>query len=231
MTTRPVDIFLASYRRPEKLARMIESVRDTAYPARVLVGAGDFETVRTCERYPGLVECVYSTRANLRKGCNSPLNLVFGTLVERDALFCTDDVVFASDALDVAMATLDGNFPEGDGVVGLAQSNIRCGYELAFPLMGRAFVARFRAMGRGDIFFPGYSHGYNDSEIGQTIRHLGNWVFEPRARLVHAHPEFGGTEDETHHHGRANEHADDAVWRARRLTGALWGIDDPGECA
>lgn len=239
-TRPPLDLFLASYKRPEKLAAMIESVIATGYPARVLVAAGDTGTVATCERHRGVVECVYSSRANTRKGCTAPLNFVFRTLVRHDALFCTDDCVFERDALDIAMSTLYEHFPDTDGVVGLAQPNmLGGGYELAFPLMGRRFLDRFRALPssftqgvglgeRGDLFWPGYFHLLNDAEIGLTAQCMGNWVFEPRARLSHFHPECGGgTMDATHTHGLTFKHEDRIEWMRRRRAGVLWGLD-PG---
>lgn len=237
-TRRPVDLFLGSFKRSEKLTAMIESVRATGYPARVLVAAGDLETVRTCERYPDLVECLYSTQVNKRIGCTAPLNLLFRTLVRNDMLFCTDDCVLAEDALDVAMTTLYRNFPDGDGVVGLAQENIPKGYKLAFPLMGRTFLDRFRnlpasftdglGLGRqGDIFWPGYFHCFNDAEIGLTIMAMGNWVFEPNARLRHFHPDFSDDKpDATHHHALTFKDEDALRWCRRRASGLLWGIDE-----
>lgn len=233
-----LDIFLASFKRPDKLAAMIESVRATGYPCRVLVAAGDLDTVHTCERYPGLVECIYATHVNTRIGCTAPLNLVVRNLVQNDALFCTDDCVFEPDAFAIAMGTLYTRFPDSDGVVGLAQTNIEGGgYDLAFPLFGRAFLDRFRNLPeaftrgrglgqRGDLFWPGYFHLFNDAEIGLTIKCMGNWMFEPRARLRHYHPEVGGGEmDSTHAHGLTFRQDDQREWVGRRSAGVLWGID------
>lgn len=223
---RPVDLFLGSFKRPEKLAAMIESVRDTGYPARVLVAAGDPGTIETCARYPGIAECVFNTEINRRIGCTAPLNHVYKSLVRNDAIFCTDDCIFARDCLDVAMTTLYTKFPDGDGVVGLMQENIPDGYDLAFPLMGRKFLDRFAQAGSADdIFFPGYFHLFNDAEIGITIKCLGNWVFEPRARIRHFHPAHGGTLDKTHSHGLTYREHDVALWVRRRSQGLVWGVD------
>lgn len=223
---RGVDIFLASYQRPERLTAMLESVRATGYPARVLVAAGDTGTIETCRAFEGLACPVYSAEANRRVGCTAPLNLVFRELVRRDALFCTDDCLFAPDALDVAMATLDARFPDGDGVVGLMQENIPDGYPLAFPLMGRAFLDRFRRLTGGrELFFPGYYHLFNDAEMGMTLTCLGNWVFERRARLRHFHPSGGGAEDATFVRGFTHKDEDRRLWCQRRLEGRVWGMD------
>lgn len=239
-----VDVLCASFKRPEKLAAMIRSVLDTAYPARVIVAAGDPGTIETCRRFadarlaggPAVVS-VWSEEVNARPGCTAPLNLAFRNAVRHHALFCTDDCVFASDALHIAVGTLLGRFPDSDGVVGLAQENIPGAYDLAFPLFGRAFLDRFAALdpaftraqglGReGDLFWPGYFHLYNDAEIGLTIKCLGNWCFEPRARLRHFHPECGGGEmDATHHHGLSRWCDDARAWTSRRARGVLWGLD------
>ncbi len=236
--SRPtLDVFCGSFKRPEKLKAMIESVQATRYPARVLVAAGDPGTIATCEQFPGLVETIYCTEVNRLKGCTAPLNLLFRNLVRNDALFCTDDCVFEPAAFDIAMTTLYTNFPDSDGVVGLAQDNITGAYDLAFPLMGRKFLDRFRGLpsefttdiraGKaGDLFWPGYFHLYNDAEIGLTIKCMGNWVFEPRAKLKHFHPEFGGGEmDATHNHGLTFKTDDHRAWTSRRSHGVLWGID------
>jgi hypothetical protein len=220
---RPIDIFVASYKRPDRLAAMIESVRATGYPARVCVAAGDPATVEACERFPDSVDCVYSTAANRRTGCTAPLNHVVASLVRHDALFCTDDCVFAPDALDIAVRSLDAAYPDSDGVVGLAQENIPDGYELAFPLIGRRFLERFTT--RGPLFFPGYFHMYNDAELGVTIKALGRWHFEPRATLRHFHPCTGVAEDATHTRGRTFGHQDAQLWHERRMAGVIWGVD------
>lgn len=221
---RPVDVFVATYKRPDRLGAMIESVRATGYPARVLVAAGDLESVRVCERFGEFVECVYSTAANRRTGCTAPLNHVARSLVRHDAIFCTDDCVFDADSIEVAMRSLYTRFPDGDGVVGLSQENIPGGYELAFPLLGERFLSRFTA--RGELFFPGYFHMYNDAELGIAIKCLGNWHFEPRAKLRHFHPCTGVAEDATHTRGRSFAQADSVLWHTRRLRGMVWGIDD-----
>ncbi len=257
---RTIDIFCASFKRPEKLAAMIESVRAAAsrpgsmHPARVIVAAGDEGTIQTCELFrpkasikqvpdsPDAsrfsVESVWCSAVNDRPGCTAPLNLAFRNAVRHDALFCTDDCVFEPDAFDIAMATLDTHFPNGDGVVGLAQENITGAYDLAFPLFGRAFLDRFRSLPdhftsgigagqSGDLFWPGYFHLFNDAEIGLTIKCMSNWVFEPRARLRHYHPEFGGGDmDATHAHGLSRWSEDAQAWTARRARGVLWGLDE-----
>lgn len=220
---RVVDVFCASIGRPEALARMIATVRAGEQPARVLVAAGDTATIDVCEANADICCCVYSSRANARPGCTAPLNLVFRELVEGDALFCTDDIRFEPAAISTAMRTLYTNFPDGDGVVGLCQSNIPQGYDLAFPLMGRAFLDRFRP---GDLFFPGYFHQYNDAELGVTIKAWGNWVFEPAARLEHDHPcATKLPPDETFVRARLRKSDDDKVWEARRAAGKIWAAD------
>ena len=126
------------------------------------------------------------------------------------------------------METLYREFPDGDGVVGLAQENIPQGYPLAFPLFGRAFIDRFNIY--DTLFFPGYFHFYNDAEIGLTIQCMGNWVFEPRAKLFHAHPQFGGGEEDlTHSYAMTYKEHDYDVWCDRRARGVLWGIDEGPE--
>jgi len=228
-TPRPtIDLFLGSYKRPDRLRAMIESVLASGYPARVCVAAGDPGTIETCAAYPGLVDCIYSTDVNRRVGCTAPLNLVSKTLVRHHALFCTDDCLFRPDTLDIAVQTLLTRFPDSDGVVGLAQDNIPGAYPLAFPLMGRAFLDRFTPAGSGrDLFFPGYFHLLNDAELGVTITCLGNWVFEPRAVISHFHPDGGGEADATFKRGFTHQDRDFPLWCRRRASGAVWGIDAP----
>lgn len=224
---RPIDIFCASFNRAEKLSRMIESVIATGYPARVLVAAGDIETLRVCERYPGVAEGVYSSENNRRIGCTAPLNMVVRDMVVRDAIFCTDDLLFEKDCLHNAVAALDRHFPDGDGVIGLCDANIQDDYALAFPLIGRAFQLRFlrTLQPDGPLFFPRYFHMFNDAELGETLKYLGNYRHEPSARLHHFHPDFGGTMDRTHSHALTFREHDERLWNDRRNRGLLWGID------
>ncbi|MFO0859941.1 MAG: hypothetical protein U0570_05240 [Phycisphaerales bacterium] len=228
--SRPLQIFCASYKRHEKLSAMIESVIATGYDAEVFVGAGDLGTVELCERlrarFGGRVDCVYDSRDNRLVGCTAPLNHVVDRLVTRDAIFCTDDLMFEKDCLHEAMASLDRHFPDGDGVIGIANTSIEGDYPLAYPLYGRTFQQRFRRVMGGPLFFPGYFHLYNDAEIGRTIRALGCWRLETRARVYHAHPLYGGTMDATHSHALTFSGHDQNVWNARCAKGLLWGIDE-----
>lgn len=228
---RPIDIFCASFKRASKLTAMIESVMTNDYPVRLCVAAGDLETVRVCEQLHqrfGCIDCVYDTGANRLTGCTAPLNHAIDRLVRRDAIFCTDDVLFEPDCIRAAVSALDRWFPTGDGVIGLSVGNIDGDYPLAFPLYGRAFQTRFRQAlaPRGPLFFPGYFHMFNDAEIGRTIRALNCWRLEPTARLRHEHPDHGGTLDPTHAHALTFSGYDLRVWNDRCARGMLWGIDE-----
>lgn len=231
---RVVEVLCASVGRADKLGRMIESVRQTGWPARVLVGAGDAATLAVCEANADIADGVMSTLANRRRGCTAALNAAFRALATpgRELLFCTDDIVFEPDALDVAMGALDEHFADGDGVIGLSQANIPGGYALAFPLLGRSFLRRFGARGidgswvAGDLFFPGYFHQLNDAELGETVMAWGRWRFEPRARVVHYHPAVTGeTPDRTHNRARTFAKDDQRLWEQRRAAGVLWALE------
>lgn len=228
---RPIDIFCASFKRPSKLTAMIESVLANDYPVRICVAAGDLDTVRACEQLDKrfqCVECVYDTASNRLTGCTAPLNHVVDRLVRRDAVFCTDDVLYERDCIRNAVRALDRHFPTGDGVIGLSVGNIDGDYALAFPLYGRAFQQRFRAIrsSGGPLFFPGYFHMFNDAEIGRTIRALNCWHLEPTARLRHEHPDHGGILDQTHTHALTFSSYDLQLWNSRCSRGLLWGIDE-----
>lgn len=228
----PIQIFCASYRRHEKLTNMIESVMRSDFPATVCVGAGDLGTVELCERlaerFGGRVVCVYDTDSNKRVGCTAPLNHVVDRLIDRDAIFCTDDLIFEESCLRNAAAALERHFPDSDGVIGLFNTSIESDYPLAYPLYGRAFQERFRTLLsiRGPLFFPGYFHLYNDAEIGRTIRAMNCWRLEPTARVHHFHPLHGGEMDATHSHALTFSGHDLRVWNERCAKGLLWGIDE-----
>jgi len=232
-----IQIFCASYRRHEKLSRMIESVVETGFPATICVGAGDLGTVDLCEklraRFGAIVDCVYDTESNRRVGCTAPLNHVVDRLIDRDALFCTDDLIFEKDCLHNAVDALYRHFPDSDGVIGLFNTSIEGDYPLAYPLYGRKFQQRFRSLlsPRGPLFFPGYFHLYNDAEIGRTIRALGCWHLEPTARVHHFHPLYGGEMDATHSHALTFSGHDQRLWNARCARGLLWGIDEEDVCS
>lgn len=233
---RTIDIFCASFRRPDKLGRMIESAVANSHPIRVCVAAGDLDTVAACADLAarfGCVDCVFDSSVNRLTGCTAPLNLVVDRLVHRDAIFCTDDVLFEPDCIPNAAAALEKHFPTGDGVVGLCVGNISGDYELAFPLYGRAFHNRFRNIKepKGPLFYPGYFHMYNDAEIGRTIRALNCWHLEPSARLRHEHPDYGGILDQTHSHALTFSDYDQRLWNSRCARGLLWGIDEETVCS
>jgi hypothetical protein len=225
---------------------MLTSLAASTHPARAIVAAGDKDTLALVESLattlarPGAygaphphfeLIALYSTRANARIGSTAPLNLAAAAIAPgRDALFCTDDCLFEATTLATAVATLNARFPTGDGSVGLAQDNLTPdqAYPLAFPLLGRALIARFTSKAHstaGHLFWPGYFHLYNDLELGLTLTCMGNWAYEPAAKLRHFHPCTGEPEDHTFRRALTRFQDDAAAFKSRRTAGTLWGID------
>jgi len=120
------------------------------------------------------------------------------------------------------------HFPDLDGVVGLNRTNVtdlvRDGVNYGIyghVAIGRGFMDRFVDR---QCHCPDYDHFYSDTELGLYAQGEGRFQYAEGAKVFTYHPNVGNVEaDATHVASRVHRATDDAMWRARRERGLLWG--------
>lgn len=127
-------------------------------------------------------------------------------------LYASDDLVFAPDCISQAVVALQKHFPDGDGLIGLAQTRITKG---AFGLMGRKFIERFPNQ---QVFCPEYTHWGGDTELEQYAIFLNRFYWCETAFVTHP-----TLKDSTYILGHKIRSHDSAIYRARQAKGLLWG--------
>jgi hypothetical protein len=123
-----------------------------------------------------------------------------------------DDVVFMPGALEQAIEVMNGQFPGGNGVVGLHVKNFNAS-PYAFMLIGRGFLQNDLG---GVLFHSGYKHFFADTELGECARSRGKFYLSA-AEVIHHHPASGAAEDSTHRRSRQENWTDDhALYEKRK---------------
>lgn len=217
MTTRtpqelpeiPVTVVIPTYKRPEKLARCLESIRAQDYPARLIrvIAEEDID----------------------REFAFGIWNRIIPTITEGIAVYLCDDVELDPGCIKAGVFALWSRWEDLDGVVGFNQRNIqgKAGTaQSAMGMIGAKFLDRFPER---RPFCPDYARFHFDSELGHMARHIGRFHFEIKASLVHYHPAHHPDEmDETHHvvRDKVEQNEDGRLWKERRERGLWWGVDN-----
>lgn len=140
-------------------------------------------------------------------------------------LLTGDDVELLPGCADAIRAAFVEHFPDGDGLVGLNQTNIPpipdC-TEFGIVALGRAFLDRF---GDQPVYCPDYHHFYVDTELGLMAKAKGRFYFAEDARCIHHHKGLLNLpKDEAFRAARVNKAQDNAAWTERRKRNLLWGV-------
>lgn len=205
-----VTVLISTYDRLESLRKCIKSIIESEYEDVEIFVVVDgnkelftkllaepINTILNKER----MDYVFSMNRGLRE------------MEIKDAvLYASDDLVFAPDCISQAVAALQKHFPDGDGLIGLAQTRITKG---AFGLMGRKFIERFPNQ---QVFYPEYIHYAGDTELEQYAIFLNRFHWCKTAFVKHP-----TLKDSTYVFGHEIRPHDSAIYRARQAKGLLWG--------
>jgi hypothetical protein len=138
-------------------------------------------------------------------------------------MYLNDDVLLFEDTLSVVMSEFPKTFPDGDGVLGLRQSNIPQdqAVEGAFGVIGKKYAERFPD---SQVFCPSYYRFFGDFELWRYAKSIDKFLFCIPARIQHLHPAFSKEqEDETHRLVRKWLPTDRQTFKLRQSKNLLWG--------
>lgn len=191
-----VDIIIATYRRPEKLARCVSSLLDTHDFLRIVI-----------------------LPDNRRVGMLKLINEEFGRSQADIVLSCSDDMEFFPDTIAQLIYAMEKNFSDTDGVIGLKQVEFE--HEGGLLALGQKFLHRFPEK---KAFCPDYKALYFDTELYDFALGAGLFAFCPDALVHHYHPSIYSKEmDDTHRIGRVLSKNDCDIYEQRKHKGLLWG--------
>lgn len=191
-----VDVVIATYKRPEKLARCVSSLLDTHDFLRIVI-----------------------LPDNRRVGMLKLINEEFGRSQADIVLSCSDDMEFFPETIAQVIYAMENKFPDTDGVIGLKQ--IEFDNEGGLLALGQKFLQRFPER---QAFCPDYKALYFDTELYDFALGSGLFHFCPDAMVYHYHPSVHPKEmDETHRIGRVLSQNDGSVYEQRKSKGLLWG--------
>lgn len=230
-------IGIATYKRLDKLKRLLESLKSQTYQKftiTVVCDNNDYETHDRIinEKWFDLARINTRTQ-NTHKFVIGAWNFVVKENIPRNDwdgfIGLCDDVELKEDALQKAVDFHKDRYADGDGVIGFNQE---CpGHpEYTFKwfgqtLIGRKFIERYKDVNY-QICCPYYIHLYQDEELHQYASSLDKFYPCKQAILYHYHPGFIKEElDETHKLSRTQQirKQDLETFTRRQKEGKIWG--------
>lgn len=205
-----VTVLISTYDRLEPLRKCIKSIIESEYKNVEILVVVDGNRELFIKLLAEPIDMVLNKE---RRDYVFSMNKGLREMEIKDAvLYASDDLIFAPDCISQAVAALQKHFPDGDGLVGLAQTRITKG---AFGLMGRKFIERFP---KQQVFYPKYIHYAGDTELEQYAVFLKRFYWCKTAFVTHP-----TLKDNTYILGQKIRSHDSAIYRARQAKGLLWG--------
>lgn len=229
-----IDIVIPTFKRPEKLKRCIDSIREQSYDfwdCCVIVNGGDKETFDLLTEYERKDERIWFKSPSTRYVIDSwnYFTRNFHNTRNYDAIaWIVDDVELYEDYLERLVADMKREFPDTDGVIGATQV---CPGRKDYTykpygqvLLGKKFIDRYKEVGY-QVCCPYYSHFYQDEEMWMYANSINKFHHSQGAILKHYHPAFVKEEmDETHPLVRGEiKRKDDLIYKERRAKNLIWG--------
>ncbi len=141
-------------------------------------------------------------------------NLILKEFTSEYYIYASDDLIFPTDCITKAMATMESKFPDGLGVVDLGRKD-----RGTFGLFGRKLADHFP---NREVFCPDYVHYSGDTELCQAVKKMDKYAYPPDRESQVQHFRMN---DETRILARSVRTSDHAIRKQREEKGYLWGVD------
>jgi len=222
-------IGIATYKRPEKLKRLLLSLKRQTYQNYqicVVFDNNDNDSMLEIAKEFGDIKAyfVVSPTQLYVIGCWNYMHRLKG--YDAHLMLC-DDVELYDNCLETALRTLKN--AGDDSVIGLTQKCPGISNYSYKPygqtLMGRTFIDRYKDVNH-QVCCPYYTHFYQDQEMWEYAIKNELAIHDKDAILNHYHPAFKKEEmDETHHIVRVPDIfiVDRLLFNKRQSEGKLWG--------
>lgn len=230
---------IATYKRPEKLKRLMLSLKKQSYKDYEVVIVFDNNDFQSCRLVQG--DAKPDWKILFQKGHKYVIGAwnraVQEMFIKRNydgfMGLCDDVEMVDTDFLQKAVDFHKDRYADGDGVIGFKQE---CPGHPQYTfkwygqtLMGRKFIERYASVNY-QICCPDYLHFFQDEEMYEYASSMDKFYRCQQAVLYHYHPSFIKKEmDETHdiiRKGFDNPKNKDFNMRGRRSgKNYLWGKD------
>ncbi len=192
-----IDILIPALGRPQNIGPLIESLKVTQTPHRVLFLCSplDMEQIEACRRV-GEVHIVdwEPGKADFAK----KINLGF-TLTESEWIFQgATDIRFHAGWDTMALAVSAQKRRRVIGTNDLHNPQVKRGISSTHTLFHRSYITDLGGTrdGTGLVFCEKYDHQYVDNEFCATAKLRGEWAFAKQSVVEHLHPHWGLSPDD-----------------------------------
>ena len=189
-----MTVLIASTGRPQKLARLLQSIPPSISRAV------------HCKSWVDIPNGAHIDSISFgQEGVVASFNKL-AILSKGDIIGACDDLVFSDGFFDSlqSFASENTHFE----VIGTRVTNLK------HPPAAVAFVRRRFIERRGFYLHPDFEHFYVDNELERAAQSIGVFGFCEDAKLIHLHPDVSREYDFTHSNGRREKHAKDtATWK------------------
>lgn len=220
---------VATYQRPKKLERLINSLYQQTYTnfdIFIVFDNNDYISAEYVHSKFPKVNIKVLEGNNYVIGCWNLIHKIKGY----DAhLTLVDDVELYPNTIEETVKAMKTNFPDLDGVIGLSQEcpghpEYTSKVSFGQTMVGKTFLERYKEV---DYKFccTAYSHFYQDEEMYMFANSLNKFVHSKEAILKHFHPAFLPNEmDSTHLIVRGKIIKEDTIiFNKRKQKGLIWG--------
>ena len=231
-------ITIPTYKRYEKLTRLLESLKRSTYQDFDIVVVADGNDVTSlttamyvCDGWKRVISYLQLDQSHVISAINDGVDYFVSLGQYHYSLMLCDDTEVYPGTLETALRAHKENFTDTDGVVGLHQE---CpGHpEYTFKyygqmILGKKWIERYKEVGY-KVACPQYIWGYQDEELHAYAISLDKFYSCKDAIIKHYHPAFIKEEmDATHNLVRFDKGSpkpkDDKVYAERKRRGLIWG--------
>jgi hypothetical protein len=230
-----VYIGIATYKRPQKLERLLKSIYSGTYQhfeIYVMFEESDKETIGYFERtkFEHLHLLPSKNKEYVISNWNRFYKEVVPLMDDKDfTLTLVDDVAMFCEGIAKSVNKLVNTYPDGDGVIGLKQmypNNANVKYHPAGQvLIGKKFLERYKDVDY-QVCCPNYIQWLQDEELLKFVTSLDKFTTTDDFALIHYHPAYTPGEgiDETHKIVRGNIIQNDRkIFNKRQIKNLIWG--------
>lgn len=209
-------ILVPVLRRPWRVEPLLTNIRATTGRCRVLFIADqdDDDELEALDRAGADFTTVPPGTSYAAK-----INAGFAATDETIYFQAADDLVFYDGWYEAALRLL-WHPCHVVGTNDLGNPAVKRGAHSTHSLFTREYIETRGGtmdMGPGVVMYPGYAHGYCDSEFVAVAKRRGVFKFAYDSVVEHLHPDWGkGEEDATYARGRALHEASLATYNERK---------------
>lgn len=214
-------IIIPTLSRFESLKKTVKSIKSKSigvnYDISIVVDGGNLKQYQEIEEYYKRKSDVKVYSTSKRCGWGNCINSTIENSPNYDAYFsASDDLIFEDNTFWYSVEALKKHFPDGDGMVGINQTNLVHFCPGAINLVGRKFTERFP---KRHIYFPLYQHFCVDSELWHYAEHVKKFYFCRKAKVYHTR-----FQDDCHRLAQKNIKRDRVLWWMKKgKPFAYWG--------